>query len=59
MKVARIKDNRHGTFVLQSSVIVSNGRETWSLTFWEEHKLRTIEKRALGETFRPNKEKMA
>jgi len=51
---------RHGIFVLQSPVNVdSYGCETWSLTFREEQRLKTFEKRALHEKSRPNKEKMA
>ena len=39
--------------------VVSYGCETWSLTFRKEHRLKTFEKRALREMFRPNKEKKA
>jgi hypothetical protein len=47
---------RYGIFLLLPPVaVVAYG----SLTFREEHRLRTFEKRALSKMFRPNKEKIA
>jgi hypothetical protein len=34
------------------------GCETWSLTLWEEHKLRVFENRVLRRVFRPKRDEL-
>jgi hypothetical protein len=38
--------------------VVLYGCETWSLTFWEEHRLRVFENRVLRRIFEPERDEV-
>jgi len=50
-----LKDYKYKTVML---TFVLYGCETWSLTLWEEHRLRVPENRVLRRIFGPKREEM-
>jgi hypothetical protein len=50
-----VKVKIHKTIILP---VVLNGCETWSLTLWEEHRLRLFENRVLRRIFGPRRDEV-
>jgi hypothetical protein len=49
--------NMYNAIILRVKVL--HGCETWSLTLWEEHRLRVFENRVRRRIFRPKREEVA